>query len=107
MNHACHEIVVFRAAPGVAPQQLADALATVDTLIREQPGFISRTTLHDPDTSYWIDHIAWASRSNAMQALEQLNTAPLAAALFAQLDQASVLMLHGQDVRAGERSGEA
>lgn len=104
MSLVCHEIVVFRAAKGVAPQQLADALADVDALIREQPGFISRTTLHDPDTSYWIDHIAWESRSNAMQALEQLNSAPLAAALFGRLDPASVLMLHGQDVRAGALS---
>ncbi len=104
MNHVCHEVVVFRAASGISPQQLADALANVDALIRAQPGFISRTTLHDPDTQYWIDNIAWDSRSNAMRALEQLNTAPLAAALFTHLDQASVLMLHGQDVRVGALS---
>ncbi len=101
MSLSCHEIVVFRAASGVSSRQLADALTSVDALIRAQPGFVSRATMYDPEQLYWIDNVEWDSRSNAMQALEQLQNAPLAAALFSVIDPESVLMLHGHDAAAG------
>jgi hypothetical protein len=101
MSLVCHEVVVFRAAPGVSPQHLADALAGVDALLRAQPGFLSRRTLYDPELGYWMDDIEWDSRSNAMLALKNLNDAPLAAGLFRAIDPSSIRMLHGHAADAG------
>jgi len=90
------ELVVFKLRDGTARE---DFLATVDAVsewAQSQPGFISRELSYDAEGDRWIEVIRWRTMEHAHAAAELSLTSESCAPMFALIDDASTLMVHGE-----------
>jgi hypothetical protein len=94
----CHEIAIFQKAASVSPAQLLAALRAVDPWLSGQPGFVGRAIRYDSEKGLWIDLVEWASRGEAMSAMQRAAEEPCVTALGAVIEPTSMLMLHGDAV---------
>jgi hypothetical protein len=91
----CHEIAIFQKAVTASPTQVHAALLAVDPWLSGMPGFVSRVIRYDTEKGLWIDLVEWASRAEAMSAMQRAAEEPCIAALGAVIEPASLQMLHG------------
>ena len=96
----CHEIAIFRGATSASPEQILAALRAVDPWLTTQPGFVGRAIRYDTENRLWIDLVVWASRGEAMAAVQRAGDEPSVGALGAVIEPASMQMLHGDAVPA-------
>jgi hypothetical protein len=89
------ELVVFKLNPGVTRDELLATNAGVTAWASEQPGFISREQAYDEEGDRWVDVIWWRSLEDAQAASAAAMSSPSCAPMFALIDDASTLMLHG------------
>jgi|SRR5215217_239211 len=89
------ELVVFKLGDGVSREQFLGTVDEVSRWISRRPGFISRELSYDSDGDRWIEVIWWKSMDEAQAAAELAMTSESCAPMFAVIDMASTLMLHG------------
>ena len=90
------ELVVFRLNEGVTRDQLLGTAGAVSTWIAGQPGFISRELSYDAEGDRWVEVVWWQTVADARAAAERAITSESCAPMFALIDMASALMLHGE-----------
>ena len=95
---ACLELAIFRAKPGVAPAEVARALAAAQGWLALQPGFLSRRLHRDEAQDTWVDEVSWRSAGEAHRAGEAFLATPVAAALDRVIDMGSFRCLHAAPV---------
>jgi antibiotic biosynthesis monooxygenase (ABM) superfamily enzyme len=89
------ELVVYKLNEGVSREQFLGTNGAVSTWISKQPGFISRDLVYDSDGDRWVDVIWWETMEQAHAASEKSMTSESCLPMFAQIDEQSMLMLHG------------
>ena len=89
------ELVVYKLNEGVSRDQFLGTNGAVSTWISKQPGFISRDLSYDSEGDRWIDVIWWESMEQAHAASEKSQTSESCLPMFAQIDEQSMLMIHG------------
>ena len=90
------ELVVFRLNEGVTRDQLLGTAGTVSAWIAGQPGFISRELSYDAEGDRWIEVVWWQTMADARAAAARAMTSESCAPMFALIDMASALMIHGE-----------
>ena len=90
------ELVVFSLDEGATRDQLLATAAPVSAWIADQPGFISRELSYDAEGDRWIEVVWWETMADARAAAERAMTSESCAPMFALIDMASALMLHGE-----------
>jgi len=90
------ELVVFRLNEGVTRDPLLGTAGAVSTWIAGQPGFISRELLYDAEGDRWVEVVWWQTMADARAPTERAMTSESCAPMFALIDMASALMLHGE-----------
>ena len=94
------ELVVFRLREGATRDQLLSTAGGVSDWIGEQPGFISRELVHDPEGGRWIDLVWWRTIEEARAAAELALTSESCAPMFSLIDMESATMVHGMPVHS-------
>lgn len=89
------ELVVYKLGGGVTREQFLDTNGAVSAWISTQPGFISRDLVYDGEGDRWVDVIWWETMEQAHAASEASMTSESCLPMFAQIDQESMLMVHG------------
>jgi hypothetical protein len=90
------ELVVFRLNEGVTRDQLLGTAGAVSAWIAGQPGFVSRELSYDAEGDRWIEVVWWQTMADARAAAERATTSESCAPMFALIDMASALMVHGE-----------
>lgn len=98
------ELVTFKAATGVGPEQIANAALAITTLLRDYDGFISRS-LAQADDGTWIDAVYWRDRASAERAAKAVMQDPVAQVFFALIDQQSMVFRHANIATSGKGAG--
>ncbi len=94
------ELVVYGLNEGVSREQFLGTNEAVSSWISKQPGFISRDLIYDGEGDRWVDVIWWESLEQARAAMELSMTSESCAPMFAQVNDESMLLLHGEPVIA-------
>jgi hypothetical protein len=87
------EIVTFRLLPGISDADFLAAAQGTQALVAAQPGFVSRSLLHD-DTGVWTDIIRWQSLPQALTAAQSVMAEPTFAPFAGSIDMTSISMRH-------------
>ncbi len=87
------EIVTFRLVPGTAEAPFLAAAAAAQAWLTSAPGFLSRRLSRGEDGT-WTDHVAWASRTDALAAADAFPSDPRTEAFLRCIDMKSLAMRH-------------
>lgn len=87
------ELVTFRLTPGSDRAAFLENARRTETVIRRQPGFLTRMLL-EAEGGIWSDIVTWASHADAVAAAETVMADPDFAPFGAMIDMASVQMTH-------------
>ncbi|MBW4707941.1 hypothetical protein KX928_09095 [Roseobacter sp. YSTF-M11] len=87
------EVVTFRLATGVAPEEFLKAANGIAPFLRASGAVISRTLSVDAD-GLWTDHITWTSMSAAKTAAQELMQRPEAMPMLKAIEEGSATMRH-------------
>ena len=101
------ELVVFKLHEGVGREEFLATNDAVTEWASQRPGFISREQAYDADGDRWIDIIWWKSLDDAQAASTAAMTSPSCAPMFALIDDAATLMIHGHAIRAAVQGDAA
>jgi hypothetical protein len=95
MNAQVLEIVRFRLAPGVSPEQARALAEPLTRWLQEQPGFLWRTLAEPAEGQQaWTDVVGWTDLQRAHAAAAALLEQPEIRSAMALLDQSSVELVH-------------
>lgn len=94
----CVEVVVCKARPGIADSEVVALGETLERWVREQPGFLSRTLLHDAAQGSWADVVEWRSEEEAKAAAARMADCAFAKDVERLLDVTQMTMLHAAPV---------
>lgn len=87
------ELALFKLKPGTSPTDFAAALATTQSWLAQQPGFIRRR--HGVSASgEHLDYLEWESMSAAKAAAEAFVTAPELRPFMEAIDMQTASMRH-------------
>ncbi len=89
------ELVVYKLNEGVSREQFLGNNGAVSSWISKQPGFISRDLVYDSGGDRWVDVIWWETMEQAHAASEAAMASESCLPMFAQIDEQSMLLLHG------------
>ncbi len=89
------ELVIFKLNEGVDRAEFLRASDGISSWARKQPGFISRTLSHDPETDTYFDVVYWRSMDDAQAAIPVAERSDECAPAFEMIDRTNVLMHHG------------
>jgi quinol monooxygenase YgiN len=92
------EIVQFRLSQGRDERAFLAASDAMMADLRKQPGFISRELLK-LGGGEWMDIVHWESIEDAEAAEEAVMTIPSCLAFFGMIDQASIRMMHVEQLK--------
>lgn len=87
------EIVLFKARSGVNREQMLEAARSIDPVLEDMPGFVSREILHTHDER-WIDLVRWNSLEQAQDAASKVMALPKCLAFFELIDKESMQFMH-------------
>jgi hypothetical protein len=93
-KNACFEIVHFAFVTEIAPQRQSEAMQALGGWVATQPGFVSRHTYQDAQQGHWTDVVEWASRGDAIAAMERSQQEPALASVLALIDPDSLRVSH-------------
>lgn len=91
------ELVTFRLNANCAPEAFVAACEPVNTWVRTQPGFQSRTVSRN-EQGTWFDVILWDSAETANAAAGKIMTELGSSEFMAMIDSSSIQMQHPQIV---------
>ena len=97
MNHIL-EVVMFKAADGVAENDLNAALSMLQTKVEQFAGYQKRTVYRDPNGQY-IDLVWWDSLAQAEHAAAEVMKDADVAAFMQLVDPNTINMLHLEAVQ--------
>lgn len=89
-----HEIVVFKLRADADVEAFRRDIPATDQFLRERPGFIDRTLLHEQDGERWVDMVRWASVEDAMSAFAEFERTLGNTAFVTAIDPDSVVAVH-------------
>ncbi|MCJ8338493.1 MAG: hypothetical protein MJK10_08465 [Pseudomonadales bacterium] len=87
------ELVTFKLAEGVKPEQLVATNDAMQAFLTQQPGFIYRSLSQDED-GQWFDIVYWLDQTSAKTGGEAFMRSAACAALMPLIDGPSVVMRH-------------
>ncbi|EPJ45071.1 MAG: hypothetical protein OFPI_37770 [Osedax symbiont Rs2] len=87
------ELVTFKLAEGVMPEQIVATNDTMQAFLVQQPGFIYRSLSQDEE-GQWFDIVYWIDRESAKVGGEAFMQSAACAALMPLIDGPSVVMRH-------------
>ncbi len=90
------ELVVYKLNEGVSREQFLATNEAVSSWISRQPGFISRDLVYDDEGDRWVDIVWWKTLEQAQAAMELSMTSESCTPMFAQINDESMLLLHGE-----------
>ena len=105
------EVVLYRARPDIADQQILEASDALQADLEGFPGYLRRRLMKTSD-GLWVDTVDWESLAQAEAAAAAIMERPSAAGFMALVEESTIQMLHPLPVRVygpvGERgSGES
>lgn len=89
------ELVIFKLSEDAERAAFLQASDGMSSWARKQPGFISRTLSHDPETDTYFDVVYWRSMQDAQAAIPEAERSDECAPAFSMIDRTSVQMYHG------------
>lgn len=87
------ELVTFKLAEGVQPEQLVATNDAMQAFLTQQPGFIYRSLSQDED-GQWFDIVYWIDEASAKTGGEAFMRSAACASLMPLIDGPSVKMRH-------------
>lgn len=100
------ELVVFGLRDGVTRDEFLGTVAAASDWIRTQPGFVA-DQLYSAGEDRWIEIVRWKTLGDAEAAARAAENDPACAPMFALIDTADQVFLHGLPVttRVGAHGG--
>lgn len=92
------EIVVFRAKPGVSPNELSDAALSAQGCIETIDGFVQRHFGRNGEGQY-VDVVYWQSMLHAQAAAETVMKLGPCQHFFSLIDASTIQMMHFDQVQ--------
>lgn len=89
------ELVIFKLNEGVSRAKFLQASDGISSWARKQPGFMSRTLSHDPETDTYFDVVYWRTNTEAQAAIPVAERSEECAPAFEMIDRTSVQFYHG------------
>jgi hypothetical protein len=93
------EVVLFKLKPGVEEAAFLRINESILPELRAMSGFIRRDLFSDQH-GQWMDVVYWNSLLEAERAAEMFPSLPCAQSLMELLDEASMTMLHLEQVKS-------
>lgn len=90
----CAEIVTFRLVDGTSQSDFLESAKETVPLIKDMPGFVSRTLTVDDDGVTWTDYVVWADRASSLQANDLITQDPRFATFGGAIDMSTLVMKH-------------
>ncbi len=87
------EVVLFEANPGYSPQDVEEALSSLNDVVKLYYGFVKRTTAYNGDGKY-VDIVYWTDMKSAKDAAADVMQNQKAAKAFEVIEPESVQMYH-------------
>jgi len=87
------ELVTFKLAQGVMPEQLIATNDAMQAFLSQQPGFIYRSLSKDED-GQWFDIVYWSDEASAKTGGEAFMRSAACASLMPLIEGPSVKMRH-------------
>ncbi|MEB3346385.1 hypothetical protein U6A24_12990 [Aquimarina gracilis] len=92
-NDTVVEVVLFEANPMYSKQEVQNAMASLNEIVKMYYGFLERTTASTDDGRY-IDIVYWLDIKSAKEAAEELMKDQQALKAFEVIKQESLQMYH-------------
>jgi hypothetical protein len=92
------EVVLYRAKPGVADQQVIEASEALQADLDGFAGYIRRRLMKTTD-GLWVDTVDWRSLAEAEAAAAAIMERPSAGQFMALVEESTIQMLHPLPVR--------
>ncbi|MCU0435193.1 MAG: hypothetical protein MUC87_17180 [Bacteroidia bacterium] len=88
-----YETALFQLAKGTTENEALQHLESLNPLVSQLPGFISRHISHNGQ-GQWLDFLEWESMEQAKAASDKLMQMPEAAEAFGVIDMGTLQMFH-------------
>lgn len=88
------EIVTAQFKDNIPLQEQTEAMAMLNDVVRRFDGFKSRDYYYSAENGHWVDFVVWTDLQLAKAASEQATADPVAGAVFARLEEVSVIFSH-------------
>ena len=87
------ELVLWRSKNGIDPKAAKQAIINLNNFVKEQPGFLSRSTGISEDGRY-LDLVYWTDLQSAQEASEKAMSSEICAPAFETIDEREMTFLH-------------